>query len=74
MTERMSAVLRLSAKLESDFLALGSAAEQSAPTLYRLLPLPFDSYLGELEMHVSVKGQLSHSNDIRRSVQQVVNT
>lgn len=74
VTERMSAVLRLSAKLESDFLALGSAAEQSAPTLYRLLPLPFDSYLGELEMHVSVKGQLSHSNDIRRSVQQVVNT
>lgn len=74
VTEKISAALRLSAKLESDFLALGSAAERSDPTLYRLLPLPFASYLGELEMRVAVKGRLSHSNDVRRSVQQVVNT
>lgn len=74
VTERISRVLRLSARLESDFLALGSAVEQSEPTLYRRLSLPLASYLGELEMRVAVKGQLTHSNDIRRSVQQVVNT
>ncbi len=74
VTERISRVLRLSARLESDFLALGSAVEQSEPTLYRRLSLPLASYLGELEMRVAVEGQLTHSNDIRRSVQQVVNT
>ena len=74
VTEKISRVLSLSAKLEADFLALGSAAELNDPALYRLLPMPFASYLGELEMRVAVKGQISHSNDIRRSVQQVVNT
>ena len=74
VTERISRVLRLSARLESDFLALGSAVEQSEPTLYRRLQLPLASYLGELEMRVAVEGRLTHSNDIRRSVQQVVNT
>ena len=74
VTEKISRVLSLSAKLGSDFLALGSAAELDDPALYRLLPMQFDSYLGELEMRVAVKGQISHSNDIRRSVQQVVST
>ena len=56
VTEKISRVLSLSAKLGSDFLALGSAAELDDPALYRLLPMQFDSYLGELEMRVAVKG------------------
>lgn len=74
VTEKISTVLRLSAKLEADFLALGSETELSAPALYARLSTPFASCLGELEMRVSVKGRLAHSNDIRKSVQQVVST
>ena len=68
VAERVEEVLRLSAKLKSDFLGLGGQLERYDAVLWHMLPGDFAESLPELEMSVSVKGRLSHANDMKESL------
>lgn len=61
-------ILRLSAKLEADFLALGAAVEQASPLMFRHMDFPFAQYLSSLEFSVAVSARLSHTNDMKESL------
>lgn len=64
ISRRMGNVLRLSRRLEADFLGLGRRLEQLEPTRCRGLDRDLGPLLPELQLSVSVQGELSHSNDI----------
>ncbi|MBQ3211614.1 MAG: hypothetical protein IJB09_08980 [Oscillospiraceae bacterium] len=61
-------VLRQSAKLEADFLALGSQVEQHSPLLFRHMNKSFSEALPALDFHIAVKASLSHTNDMKESL------
>lgn len=65
VSEQVNAVLALSKELEADFLGLGSRVELRSPVMYRALGDDFARLLPEIEMRVTVSGQLSHTNDIK---------
>lgn len=64
ISERINSVLRLSASLGADFLGLGELVEKNDPERFRMLSQPFDELLPVLEVQVSVKGTISHTNDM----------
>lgn len=68
VAERVEEVLRLSARLKSDFLGLGGQLERYDAVLWHMLPGDFAESLPELEMSVSVKAKLSHANDMKESL------
>ena len=61
-------VLKLSARLEADFLGLGTQVEQHSPLLYRHMNKTFSEALPELEFHIAVDAKLSHTNDMKESL------
>ena len=63
--QKINAVLALSKELGADFLGLGSRLELKEPVMYHSIGLPFSTVLSELDIRVSVKGKLSHTNDIK---------
>ena len=65
ISERVSAVIRLSKTLQADFLGLGSIVEMDNAEKYRALGGDLASLLPELPVRISVSGQIKHTNDIR---------
>lgn len=65
VSSRISAVLRLSQKLSADFLGLAGRVETQAPEKFRAMAQSFEQCLPDLELRISVSGELSHSNDIK---------
>lgn len=61
-------VLKQSARLEADFLALGSQVEQHSPLLFRHLNKSFSELLPALEFRIAVRARLSHTNDMKESL------
>ena len=61
-------VLRLSSRLGADFLGLGSQVDMAEPLFWRMQGKSLEQLLPGLEMRVSVRGQLSHSNDMKESL------
>lgn len=65
VSQRIEAVLRLSKSLRADFLGLGGQVELADPVKFRNLKESFPELLPELEMRVSVSGELSHTNNLK---------
>lgn len=61
-------VLQLSARLEADFLGLGGQLDMAEPLFWRMQGETLSRLLPGLEMRVSVRGDLSHSNDMKESL------
>lgn len=61
-------VLRLSSRLEADFLGLGGQVDMAEPLFWRMQGKTLSQLLPGLEMRVSVRGSLSHSNDMKESL------
>lgn len=68
VSERISYVLRMSRQLNADFLGLAGEAERSAPEKYAAMGVSFEELFPTLELRVTVKGQIRHSNDMRETV------
>lgn len=68
VSERISYVLRMSRQLNADFLGLAGEAERSAPEKYAAMGVSFEELFPTLELRVTVKGQIWHSNDLRETV------
>ena len=68
VSERINSVLRLSSSLGADFLGLGEQVERCDPERFRELDRPFDALLPVLEIQVSVRGTISHTNDMAGGV------
>ncbi len=64
LSRRAGSVLRLSRRLEADFLGLGARLEQQAPLRCRGLDRDLGALLPGLSLTVSVEGELVHGNDI----------
>jgi hypothetical protein len=64
ISRRLGNVLRLSRRLEADFLGLGRQLEQQAPSRCRGLDQELGPLLPALSLSVSVRGEISHSHDI----------
>lgn len=64
ISRRLGNVLRLSRRLEADFLGLGRKLEQQAPRRCRGLDRALGPLLPGLSLSVSVRGEISHSHDI----------
>lgn len=60
--------LQLSARLEADFMGLGTQLEMAEPLFWRMQEQSLSGLLGELEMRVSVRARLNHSNDMKESL------
>jgi len=67
ISDYVKETLQASKDLKSDFLGLASAVERSNGEYFRLLDRPFPDLLPELELTVSVRGHLRHTNDMRDS-------
>ena len=67
VSDRISYVLRISRQLNADFLGLAGTVERSSPSEYAAMDKPFTEIFPTLELRVTVKGQLSHSNDTRQT-------
>lgn len=68
VSQRISGILRLARSLCADFIGLGAAVEQASPESWARLDRPFYELLPALEVRISVTGQITHSNDTRRTV------
>lgn len=68
VSQRISGILRLARSLRADFIGLGAAVEQASPESRARLDRPFYELLPALEVRISVTGQITHSNDTRRTV------
>lgn len=67
ISDYVNETLQASKDLKADFLGLASAVESSNAEYYRLLSRSFPDLLPELELTVSVRGHLRHTNDMRDS-------
>lgn len=67
ISDYVKETLQASKDLKADFLGLASAVESSNCEYFRLLGRPFPDLLPELELRVSVRGHLRHTNDMRDS-------
>lgn len=59
--------LLTSKNLKADFLGLASATERSNGEFFKMMEQNFPDLLPELELKVTVRGQLRHTNDMRDS-------
>ena len=64
ISQHVGTVLRLSRKLEADFLGLGTQVERISPRRGRGMAQGLGSLLPDLELSISVRSELRHSNDI----------
>lgn len=60
--------LRLSARLEADFMGLGAQLELAEPLFWRMQGQSLAELISALELRVSVRAKLSHSNDMKESL------
>lgn len=67
ISDYVNETLQASKDLKADFLGLASAVESSNVEYFRLMSRPFPDLLPELELTVSVRGHLRHTNDMRDS-------
>jgi len=67
ISDYVKQTLQASKDLKADFLGLASAVESSNCEYFRLLGRSFPDLLPELELTVSVRGHLRHTNDMRDS-------
>lgn len=65
VSRRISTVLQISRRLEADFLGLATRVELASPLEYHVMTESFIQRLPSLELLISVKGELSHTNDIK---------
>jgi len=68
VAELCGEILKLSARLEADFLALGSQVERHSPLLFRHMNKSFSEALPTLEFHIAVEAKLNHTNDMKESL------
>ena len=67
ISDYVKQTLQASKELKADFLGLASAVERSNGEYYRMLSRDFPDLLPELELKVTVRGHLRHTNDMRDS-------
>lgn len=67
ISQYVTETLQASKELKADFLGLSSAVEKHSPENFRLLSRDFPELLPELELTVTVRGQLRHTNDVKDS-------
>ena len=65
LTRRVAAALETLRDTRADFLGLGSRVELEDAEKFRALEKDFDALLPELQIRVTVNGQLRHTNDIK---------
>lgn len=65
VSQRLSSLLRCSMQLKADFLGLAGQVERKSPENYRQLSQRFPELLPGLELEITVRGQLSHTNDMK---------
>lgn len=65
ISQRLSELLHCSMQLKADFLGLAGQAERKSPENYRLMSQSFPELLPGLELEITVRGQLSHTNDMK---------
>lgn len=65
ISRRIGSVLQLSRRLDSDFLGLATRVELASPLEYHVMTEDFLQCLPNLELLISVKGELGHTNDIK---------
>ena len=67
ISDCVTAAITASKELRADFLGLAPRVELTSPENFRLLQRDFSELLPELELQVSVSGQINHTNDMRDS-------
>lgn len=67
ISDYIKETLQASKELKADFLGLSSSVERSNGEYYRMLSRDFPDLLPELELKVTVRGHLRHTNDMRDS-------
>ena len=67
ISEYVKDTLQASKDLKADFLGLASSVERSNGEYFSMLSQNFPDLLPELELRVTVRGQLRHTNDMRDS-------
>lgn len=67
ISEYIKDTLQASKDLKADFLGLASSVERSNGEYFSMLSQNFPDLLPELELRVTVRGQLRHTNDMRDS-------
>ena len=67
LSDYVKQTLTASKELKADFLGLATAVENHSPENFRLLSRDFPDLLPELELSITVSGQLRHTNDMRDS-------
>lgn len=65
ISQRLSELLHCSMQLKADFLGLAGQVERKSPENYRLMSQSFSELLPGLELEITVRGQLSHTNDMK---------
>lgn len=65
ISQRLSELLHCSMQLKADFLGLAGQVERKSPENYRLMGQSFSELLPGLELEITVRGQLSHTNDMK---------
>lgn len=65
ISQRLSELLHCSMQLKADFLGLAGQVERKSPENYRLMSQSFPELLPGLELEITVRGQLSHTNDMK---------
>lgn len=65
ISQRLSELLHCSMQLKADFLGLAGQVERKSPENYRQLSQRFPELLPGLELEITVRGQLSHTNDMK---------
>lgn len=68
VAELCGEILKRSARLEADFLALGSQVERHSPLLFRHMNKSFSETLPGLEFRIGAQASLSHTNDMKESL------
>lgn len=67
VSDYVKQTLQASKELKADFLGLATAVENHSAENFRLLSRDFPDLLPELELSITVSGQLRHTNDMRDS-------
>ena len=68
LAELCARALRLSSRLEADFMGLGAQLDMAEPLFWRMQGQRLSELLGQLELRVAVRAKLSHSNDMKESL------
>lgn len=65
LSRRITGAIQLSVQHRADFFGLAQQLKQADPGRSSHIPQDFSQFLPELEIKISIRGKLSHTNDIK---------